>query len=86
MAEARSIGYEYASRARRFSLNGPDAARAFLFFRGALLQSVIEVYQSANVPSGRVWGQVLLGVNGFTDAVLLNLLDTFERLERGSAK
>ena len=86
VAEARSIGYEYASRARRFALNGPEAARAFLFFRDALLQSVIEVYQAANVPSGKIWGQVLLGVNGFTDVVLLNLLETFERLERGSGK
>jgi excisionase family DNA binding protein len=85
-SEARSIGYEYASRARRFALNGSEAARAFLFFRDALLQSVIEVYQSANVPSGKIWGQVLLAVNGFTDLVLLNLLDTFERLDRGSGK
>jgi excisionase family DNA binding protein len=86
LPEARSIGYEYASRARRFALNSAEAARAFLFFRDALLQSVIEVYQAANVPSGKIWGQVLLGVNGFTDVVLLNLLDTFQRLERASGK
>src|SRR5512143_3471773 len=52
LAEAHSIGYEYASRARRFGLNTVDAARAFLFFRNVLLESVIEVYREANVPSG----------------------------------
>ncbi len=86
VSEARSIGYEYASRARRFGMRSPEATRAFLFFRDALLQSVIEVYQTANVPSGRAWGDVLHRVNGFTDMVLLNLLETFEELERAGGK
>ena len=86
VSEARSIGYEYASRARRFALKSPEAARAFLFFRDALLQSVIEVYQVANVPSGRAWGDVLHGVNSFTDLVLLNLLETYEGLEKAGGK
>ena len=86
VSEANSIGYEYASRARRFALKGPEAARAFLFFRDALLQSVIEVYQVANVPSGKAWGDVLHGVNSFTDLVLLNLLETYEGLEKAGGK
>ena len=56
-SEAHSIGYEYASRAHRFGLNSSDAARAFLFFRDALLQSVIQAYQEANVPSGQAWAK-----------------------------
>ncbi len=86
VSEAHSIGYEYASRARRFDMKSPEATRAFLFFRDALLQSVIEVYQAANVPSGRAWGDVLHRVNGFTDLVLLNLLETLEELERAASK
>jgi excisionase family DNA binding protein len=85
-SEARSIGYEYASRARRFAMNSAEAARAFLFFRDALLQSVIEVYQVANVPSGKAWGDVLRGVNAYTDIVLLHLLETFQGLEKNAAK
>lgn len=81
-SEAHSIGYEYASRARRFGLDSVDAARAFLFFRDALLQSVIQVYQEANVPSGRAWGEILRKVNAFTDLILLHLLETFESLKR----
>ena len=79
-SEAHSIGYEYASRAHRFGLSSADAARAFLFFRDVLLQSVIQAYQEANVPSGRAWGDILHKVNAFTDLVLLNLLETFESL------
>lgn len=75
-AEARAIGYEYARRAQQSGMDSADAARAFLFFRDALLQSVIEVYQAANVPSGRAWGEVLRGVNSFTDLILIELLET----------
>ncbi len=81
-SEAHSIGYEYASRGRRFGLNQVDATRAFLFFRGVLMQSVIQVYQQANVPSGRAWGDILSGVNGFTDLILLNLLETYQAMEQ----
>ncbi len=80
-SEAHSIGYEYASRARRYGLNSVDAARAFLFFRDVLLQSVIQVYQEANVPSGQAWGEILHKVNAFTDMILLHLLETYHAME-----
>jgi len=82
-SEAHSIGYEYASRARRFGLKSVDAARAFLFFREALLAAVIQVYQEANVPSGRAWGEILRGVNAFTDLILLHLLETYQAMDKG---
>ncbi|MFH1183799.1 MAG: helix-turn-helix domain-containing protein [Chloroflexota bacterium] len=82
-AEARAIGYEYAARAQRSGMRPADAARAFLFFRDALLQSVIDVYQVANVPSGRAWGDVLHGVNAFTDLILIHLLETFQAKDKG---
>ena len=34
-SEAFAVGYEYASRARRYNLSYVDATRAFLFFRNA---------------------------------------------------
>ena len=80
-SEAHAIGYEYASRARRFGLDTVDAARAFLFFRDALLSSVIQVYQGANVPSGQAWGEILHKVNAFTDLILLHLLETYRAME-----
>ncbi len=79
-AEARSIGYEYASRAHRFGLNAVDAAHAFLFFRTALLESVIEVYQETNAPSARAWADILRKVNSFADQILLHLLETYQAM------
>jgi excisionase family DNA binding protein len=81
-AEAHAIGHDYASRAQRSGLSVADAARAFLFFRNALLQAVIEVYQVANVPSGRAWGDVLRGVNAYTDLILMNLLERYQANDR----
>ncbi len=83
-SEAHSIGYEYASRARRFGLTNIEAARAFLFFQSVLLESVIQVYQEANVPSGQAWGEMLRKVNTFTDLILLNLLETYRAMENAS--
>ena len=54
----------------------------FYFFGMSLLQSVIQVYQEANVPSGQAWGEILHKVNAFTDLILLHLLETYHALER----
>ncbi len=83
-SEAHSIGYEYASRARRFGLTNVEAARALLFFRDVLLESVIQAYQEANVPSGQAWGEILRKVNSFTDSILLHLLETFRAMENSN--
>ena len=77
-AEARAIGYDYARRAQRAGMRTAEAARAFMFFRDALLQSVIEVYEVANVPSGRAWGTVLRLVNVFTDLILIEMLESLQ--------
>jgi excisionase family DNA binding protein len=79
-AEAHSIGYEYASRAHRFGLSTADAARAFLFFRNMLLDSVMQVYQEASVPSGSAWADILRKVNAFADLILLHLLETYDAM------
>jgi excisionase family DNA binding protein len=84
LAEAHSLGYEYASRGRRCNLDNVDAARAFLFFRNALLESMISVYQEAWVPSGAGWGEMLIRTFAFTDQILLALLETYRTLERNN--
>ena len=80
LAEAHSMGFEYASRGRRYNLDNVEAARAFLFFRNALLESMIAVYQEAWVPSGAAWGEMLTRTLTFTDQVLLTLLETYQTL------
>jgi excisionase family DNA binding protein len=78
-SEAYAIGYEYASRAHRYSLNYVDAVRAFLFFRTTLIDSVIKVYRESNVPSGQT-AQTFGKMHTFTDDILISLLQTFQAL------
>jgi len=78
--EAYAIGYEYASRARRYNLSYVDAARAFLFFRNTLFESVMKVYGEANVPTKKA-AEMYARMHTFTDDILISLLETFRKLE-----
>ena len=81
--EAYAIGYEYASRARRYNLSYVDAAKAFLFFRDTLIVSVIKVYGDAKVPSSQA-AQMYSKIHTFTDEILISLLQTYESLENAN--
>lgn len=80
-AEARSLGYEYASRGRRYGLSLIDATRAFLFFRNALLEAMIAVYLDARVSDTESWGQMLTSLHAFTDQTMISLMETYEAFE-----
>lgn len=79
--EAHAIGYEYASRARRYGLSEVDATRALLFFRNALIESVMKIYREANILSGKAWEDMLHRMHTFTDQILVSLLETYHKLE-----
>jgi excisionase family DNA binding protein len=79
--EAHAIGYDYASRARRYGLSEVDATRALLFFRNALIESVMKVYREANILSGKAWEDILHKMHTFTDQILISLLETYQKLE-----
>ena len=81
--EAYAIGYEYASRARRYCLSYVDAAKAFLFFRDTLVESVIKVYNEANVPSRKAT-EMYTKMHTFTDDILISLLETYRTLENAN--
>ncbi len=82
VAEARALGYEYASRAHRYGLSLTEATRAFLFFRNALLEALMATYQNASVSAAETWRQTMQEVTAFTDQVLLSLLEMFEAYEK----
>lgn len=83
-SEARSLGYEYASRARRYGLSMVEAANAFLFFRNVLWESMLAVYEAAAVRSPNAWSELLRKVNIFTDRILITLLETYETYQRNN--
>lgn len=80
-SEAYALGYDYASRARRYNLSSVEATRAFLFFRSTLLEALITTYGEARVPSGMAWGKMLNKMHTFTDQILLTLLETYQTFE-----
>jgi excisionase family DNA binding protein len=75
-SEARSLGYEYASRAQHYELNSAEATRAFLFFRNILIEAVMRQLADSNISSKDAW-HLLSRVIAFTDQIQLALLDTF---------
>jgi excisionase family DNA binding protein len=83
-AEAHALGYEYASRGRRYGLSVADAANAFLFFRNVLLESMLSVYEAAAVQSPYAWSDMFRRVNTFTDQIMISLLETYEAYNRGN--
>jgi excisionase family DNA binding protein len=79
-SEARSLGYEYASRAQRYELNSAEATSAFLFFRNMLIEAVMRQFADANISSAHAW-ELLSRVIAFTDQIQLSLLETFVSYE-----
>jgi excisionase family DNA binding protein len=83
-SEARSLGYEYATRGRHYALNVSDATQAFLFFRNTLLDALLSVYEAAIVSSPVALSGMFRKINAFTDRILITLMETYEALERSN--
>jgi excisionase family DNA binding protein len=82
-AEAEAIGYEYASRGRRYGMGTVDATHAFLFFRNTLFESMLSVYEAAAVRSPHAWSSMFRKISAFTDTILITILETYEVYQRG---
>jgi excisionase family DNA binding protein len=80
-SEARSLGYEYASRAQSCQLNSVEATSAFLFFRNMLIEAVMRQFGDSNISSKDAW-HLLSRVIAFTDQIQLSLLETFTSFEQ----
>jgi excisionase family DNA binding protein len=83
-AEARSLGYEYASRGQRVGLSSMEAAHAFQFFRTSVLEAVLTAYENADVRSPKVWADLFRKMNAFSDLIIITLLDNYEETQHGS--
>ena len=80
-AEAKSLGYEYASRGQRVGLTSVEAAHAFQFFRTAVMDAILTAYENADVRSPQIWAELLRRINSFSDQIIITLLDTYEALQ-----
>jgi excisionase family DNA binding protein len=80
-AEARSLGYEYASRGQRVGLTSVEAAHAFQFFRTAVMDAILAAYENADVHSPQIWADLFRKINAFSDLIIITLLETYEALQ-----
>lgn len=83
-AEARSLGFEYASRGWRRGLSAAEASCAFLFFRNVLLEAMFSVYEGSVIQSTRAWSKTFRKIYQFTDQIQITLLETYEAYQRGN--
>ncbi len=83
-SEARSLGFEYASRGWRRGLTAAEASRAFLFFRNVLLDAMLKVYEESTVQTPRAWSDIFRKIYRFTDRIQITLLETYEAYQRGN--
>ncbi|NJD58967.1 MAG: hypothetical protein C3F13_19055 [Anaerolineales bacterium] len=83
-AEARSLGYEYASRGQRVGLSSVEAAHAFQFFRTAVMDAILSAYENADVRSPQIWSELFRKMNSFSDIIIITLLDTYEAIQHSS--
>jgi excisionase family DNA binding protein len=81
-AEARSLGYEYASRGRHCGLSSVEAAYAFQFFRTMVMDSILDAYEAAGLNSPKAWTDMLRKMNKFSDLIIITLLETYEAYQR----
>lgn len=82
--EARSLGYEYASRGQRVGLTSVEAAHAFQFFRTSVMDAILAAYENADVRSPQVWSDLFRRMNSFSDLIIITLLDTYEAFQHGA--
>lgn len=81
-AEARSLGYEYASRGRRCGLSSIEAVHAFQFFRTMVMDSVLNAYEAAALTSPQAWTTMVRKMNSFSDIIMITLLETYDAFVR----
>jgi excisionase family DNA binding protein len=82
--EAKSLGYEYASRGQRVGLTSVEAAHAFQFFRTSVMDAILAAYENADVRSPQIWSDLFRKMNSFSDLIIITLLDTYESLQHGA--
>ncbi len=82
--EAKSLGYEYASRGQRVGLTSVEAAHAFQFFRTSVMDAILAAYENADVRSPQIWSDLFRKMNSFSDIIIITLLDTYEAIQHSN--
>jgi hypothetical protein len=79
VAEGRDIGCEYERLGHAAGLSLTEKVNSFLYFRDFLYDSVLDVYQASGQRAAREWAVMHRRIAGFTNAVLLALVEAHEK-------
>jgi excisionase family DNA binding protein len=79
VAEGRAIGCEYERLGHAAGLSLTEKVNSFLYFRDFLYDSVLDVYQASGQRAAREWAAMHRRIAGFTNAVLLALVEAHEK-------
>ncbi len=80
---ARTLGGDYAQLTQRQGLTLLEAVKAFLFFRDSLIDSLIQMATYADGSASPDWLMLSRRLNGFTNTVLLGLIEWYQQPEAG---
>jgi excisionase family DNA binding protein len=81
--EAKGLGYEYATLARRSGLTEGEALTAFLFFAGVVADALVEVIEHSQVQAPHVWAAMLQKIKSFVSDVAVSMLETYQAYDKG---
>jgi excisionase family DNA binding protein len=79
LEEIHTLGAEYARLSLGSDLSLADSVRAFLFFRDLIIDSVIQMAEVLSLHTPHDWGDRIRQVNLMTDALLLAVIEEYER-------
>lgn len=72
---AAGIGRDYERLGREAGLNLAETVRLCQYFANFLYESVLDIYQASGMRAAREWAAMHRQVSGFTNAVLLALVE-----------
>jgi excisionase family DNA binding protein len=75
---AIDVGKDYAAMMRSQGLKLTDTVRGFAFIHHFVIDSVIQLSETASPRSPSEWGELLRQVYTFTDAVLLSVIEHYQ--------
>ena len=84
LLKAQALGHDYAALSRQHSLSLTESVQAFLFFRDSMVDSLIQLAGLLEASTSASWQLAHRHLIEFTNAVLLGLIESYQKLKAKS--
>jgi excisionase family DNA binding protein len=84
ISSAQRLGADYTHLSRDHGLTLAETVRTFMFFRDTIADSFIQLVSHLETAAAPDWIAMNRRLNEFTNAVLLGLIESYQRLESGA--